>query len=1355
MHDIINKITPRWRRLAHIGHLTVMAHPRLLYFTLKGALIALAVILLIGAAAVIGATFGGISFRRTNELEHDVNQLEKAIESMATSDLQAQAAPPSASRFPSFPSSSSAPVWPGNCPSGGMPSLCVATAANAACCTANSAAIHSLDLRVDSLETTVANIDADISGLANDLADLADDVSDLSGVVGQLSGEVSDLSGVVSQLVGDVSDLSDELDELADDLAAVNATTHSLVNGSVSDYAYVSHRTPLSCLGVLEYAERIYSARYHNLTWVIVHVPLDDWTGASPVKHFSLPDVVTLQPTALTADEFFEAIIGLAMRSYIQCMPAFRTLNAFDDAQGGGRRLDDGTKHVFGRIAQLLRGMASDVAPDYTFYGQNISLDRLLAARLSVDLLVSLDTWVNHPNIFAEQFVFSQYYSGNKHSKISLVLHWDIFQDYYVSWEPMIWGFSYALTQWPRSLPPNLVWTAEQKEALYLVPEIQAAASAIWREAANLMTEATDKYFNPVYMLDPNLAVIFSDAVDPEGVPAQSDQTAALWLSAANQIDLRGWRTPAPGAHDGSMFADFRKLDVTDNAGNPVLRYEGSASSQVLFYTLPQVMTELLGAVEAEKVISKWEYAWNYICRPQVKRFADAVVARMTPAHMSNDHYTGHWRGAHRHVSLVERNTSTGRAIAYRVPYSDANPTGPQLRIPLSPASNAAFASAQAGALGTTTSALTARFVDAQAKIADIEQWLASDLENSVAAHVGDIYLVLRKSNHSLGISAGNPYTDVNQIMTNYAADENVVQPYGQPNDIVEMVSRSGSELASLFFDIRELLADQLVKERYAQFGFASAASAGLYKTNSTGVSVTLEIVQDFAQQSSRTEAKSDLDCLGRHYGYTTTGAVNASEPDAPIDYVYHNCMDYIYRQHYAIDNSQPLVPSNRFDPVTGLAFYQYTNLDDGVRRAAFLTSFRALEATTRAQLNTGKRGTYMRFKMDRNLQTLARYVVDTAVVNNLLPADFNEEYFGSTVIKSWDPASIAATGPQRVAYRVRGQLSGSANSGTSVDFVRQYVNITISFTTIVPFVATSHLGTMLHEGALGHGFDRVPNLIDVLRGKAPVTGWPTTANTVGILDDSGIYNYGLPTPSAGSLGEGWATLGEIIGVVNHYYVKFDEAGNPIPGSQDTSAALNAIISLARIAARQVSAVGTNFARHAWSFNRLLTTFKSLTGFATFTTVDFIDRFYLHPMQQTSYANGFITNVGLISYLTNRLASECYCFDLSKFIEFRITRTDYIAGASLFEVATQNIYTFRTDNLLPCPGAPPCTKKRSIDAGSQAVRGARSWTADQMPALPEGKTIDFEQLLPAKTMQTLANSTLPTWLMFERRPDVV
>lgn len=1122
-------------------------------------------------------------------------------------------------------------------------------------------------------------------------------------------------------------------EENSNRIGEVNDTVSSIVNGSASDYFYETHRTPLACRDVLQMADNIVTARYFNLSWMTINVPLDDWTGGSVLDRFELPALVLLRPTNMTADEFFESIVALAMRAYIQCIPAGRSQFGQDDALDSGRLHDEHASPVFGGMARLLGKIAGDVDAAYLFRGEPVSLDRVLAARLAIDILRSMEEWFSNPDLMTEQITFSQYYSGNKHRYVNQVMHWDIFQDGFVSWMGEIWGLQGIPMFLSRTFPLQFISDTE-REALLLAPESVAASSRYWAMAAENERDAIDYYFNPVYFLDPNLAVVFINDTDPEGLPRQFDQTAAMWIGQGNQINLNYWRPASPSNTKKSFLSSFRDLDVECDSGCPLLRFTGTPPNSVLYFSVPEVLTYLFGAEGAETLIAKWEYVWDNKMLPEIRRFADATLERMTPAHMSNDHYTGHWRGAHRYVSLVERNTTTGRATAYQVPYSDSNPNGPQLRIPMDSSQNAAFATSQALLLGTTEANLLARFADAQDKIAGLERWIASDLENAVAAHVGDTYLVLQKNNRSLGISAGTPYDDVNEIISNYVASEKIVDPYGQSNDIVELVSQSGEQLAELFFDLRELLADELVKERYTTFGFASAATAGLYKLNLTGDNITLEIVQAYSQDSAIQDARSDIDCLGRHYGFNADGTVNASEPVAPANYVYINCMDYVYAQHYAIDNSLPLTPSNIYDPVTGKPKYQYTDVGDTVRRAAFLNTFRALEATTAGQIQT-KRGSYMRFKVDHHFQTLARYVVNTAVANNLLSESFNNEYFNSTVIKTFDPATIAATGPERVVYRVRGQLSGSANSGTGVDLVRKFVNISIGFTTIIPFVATSELGTMLHEGALGHGFDRVPNLVDFLRGVVPVTGWPTTANSPGVLGD-GILGYNIPVPAAASLGEGWATLGEIIGIVNQYYVQFDDDGNVIPGSQDTVAALNAIISLSRIAARQFCAMGINFARNAWSFNRLVTTFKKQTGFNTQTAVNFVDRFYLHPMQQTSYANGFITNVGLISYLTNALAAECYCFDLSKFVEFRITRTDYIAGASLFEIATQNIYTFRTDDLLPCPDAPPCLKKkRSLAAApaSQQVRGTRKWHTNHVSTRAEHEALDFDTLMPVKT----------------------
>jgi hypothetical protein len=1233
------------------------------------------IILLVATALVVGGviagiTLGGVAVDNDGSLSHKLRNLRRVL----------------------FPG----PTNESSCPAGGIPGLCTATAANAACCAANSAAIDVLEGRVD-------NAEDDIDGLSDAVDSLEDDVDDLAGADSALNNSIN----------------------------AVNTTVHSIVNGSVADYQHVTHRTLLPCREVLRIADDIVTARYNNLSWMSVLVPLDDWTGGSVVDRFELPPLVKLVPAEQTPDEFFEAIIALSMRAYIQCVPTGRSMYGQDDAQDAGRLHDEHAPEVFGGITELMRKITGDVDDDYNFYGEAVSLDHVLAMRLAIDMLASLTEWFRNDSLMTEQITFSQYYSGNKHRYVSQVLHWDIFQSAYVSWVPEIWGIQGLTMYWPNTLPLSF-WSATEVEALLLAPEAVAASGRLWARAADNERAAIDSYFNPIYFLDPNQAVVFINSTDPEGLARQPDQTAFLWIGQGNQLDLSFWQPPVAGP-PRSFLRKFKDLEVNDDSGNPVLVYKHTGGNAAIYFSFMDALNYHFAPATAAELSDRWAYAWDNHVLPEVKRFAAAVNARYTPAHMSNDHYTGHWRGGHRLVTLVERNATSGRATAYRVPYNDANPTGPQLRIPILPADNAAYAALQAPSLSTTTGALTSRFVAAQAKIADLERWLASDLENAVAAHVGDIYLVLQKNNRSLGIAAGSPYTDVQQIINNYVAQENVVESYGQPKDLVELVSQSGAQLADLFFDIRELLADQLVKERYASFGFASSASAGLYKLNTTGQNITLELVQAYSQNSAQEDAKSDIDCLGRHYGYTSTGAVNSSEPAAPAPYVYHNCMDYIYAQHYAINTALPMVPTNIYDPVTGKAKYQYTDVGDTTRRTAFLNAFRALEATTGGQLQT-KRGTYMRFKVDHHFQTLARHVVNTAVANKLLSQSFNDEYFNSTVIKTFDPATIAATGPERVVYRVRGQLSGSANSGTGVDLQRKFVNITIAFTTVIPFVATSELGTMLHEGALGHGFDRVPNLVDFLRGIVPVTGWPTTTLSPGILDD-GVASYNIPGPSAASLGEGWATLGEVIGMINKYYVMFDGQGNVIPNTQDTVAALNAIISLSRIAARQYCAMGVNFARNAWSFNRLVDTFKKQTGFSTQTAINFVDRFYLHPMQQTSYANGFITNVGLISYISNRLADECYCFDLAKFIEFRITRTDYIAGGSLLEIATQNIYTFRTDDLLPCPGAPPCVAKRN-DAEEESrvvvAPGKRMWHHSQIKARAEHEALSLDELLPIK-----------------------
>jgi hypothetical protein len=225
-------------------------------------------------------------------------------------------------------------------------------------------------------------------------------------------------------------------------------------------------------------------------------------------------------------------------------------------------------------------------------------------------------------------------------------------------------------------------------------------------------------------------------------------------------------------------------------------------------------------------------------------------------------------------------------------------------------------------------------------------------------------------------------------------------------------------------------------------------------------------------------------------------------------------------------------------------------------------------------------------------------------------------------------------------------------------------------------------IGTVLHEGSLGHGFDDLPNAYNSLSG---IPAEKSILSSGDLFDDhttqvSGTY---FNSPGYAMVSEGWATFGEIVGIDRGLYVYVNDAGEVDRDADgnvivNTAAIMLGLNSLSRIGSRQIVDTGMNEARFAYSFNRAIqeqyenTRIARTNGFFR----SMMNRFLVSPNQQTTYASGLVTNLGLQAFVRNRCAELNRTFMFSSFVEFRIDRTDYLIGSDLFAIADLEIDRF-------------------------------------------------------------------------------
>lgn len=461
-----------------------------------------------------------------------------------------------------------------------------------------------------------------------------------------------------------------------------------------------------------------------------------------------------------------------------------------------------------------------------------------------------------------------------------------------------------------------------------------------------------------------------------------------------------------------------------------------------------------------------------------------------------------------------------------------------------------------------------------------------------------------------------------------------------------------------------------------------------------------------------------------RYVAPDVTRVEDEDDPDNPsldtvtihskLKYTYQE-FDYIYRHHYAVDPEAPLSSDNDSDPNRGNGerLYQWADDED----VNFIAAFRRREVLTSNDLEPEsvgavflgpdltpggdeytKSGTYYRWKADWIFQKLSGFVIVNAVQQKLLPPLFVQQYFSSTFEDTnGDTCGFGLAdipeGEIRSRFRLGGQTGGSANSSSGPSLQLNRYQVFIRLTTTNPAGPFPNLVSQnqlfLHEGALGHGFDGLPDGVDFLREIDNPLSWVTNVNNNGGFKTPpfGVYTYPHIASGYATLGEGWATYGEILGVIKGLTVDFDEVGCPLPaGNLNLVAAFNGMVDLSRVSGRQVVDVGMNSSKYAWTFYHSVSEFNRITDLPIGTTADFYMRFIGHPTQQTTYASGLVTNLGILSTLAAEAESRDCVVDEPEFNQFRITRTDYILGAPLSRIVLDNIDPFlKTPDGQDCP----------------------------------------------------------------------
>lgn len=1035
--------------------------------------------------------------------------------------------------------------------------------------------------------------------------------------------------------------------------------THTSILGEVR----TDLRDQFRVTDLVDLMNKVVSAYFSNDRDVFLTIPDFSWTGQDPIPTQTNLPKKTINVSELTADDLLEIVLSLGALIYYENEDLGRLGYLSTDILNTGFP-GQGDQAASTQAGIIVTQLLLDRINSGELTGQDIT--RELGIRLMNSYFKTLYNFYVNPLYFF-QSSWTQLYSAVSHKYYNLFFNADS-SSYLSDYMSFSWNISLLQFTDPAE-------TGVNADRIRLLPKLLMSDVRSMKKVIEYERAGIDTYFWVKLFVDPLNSRVTDEPFDVEGVPRPEALTETGTEPYLTEVVYPDFIAKIGDDQTDTLAVPFRQLRALDNEGSVHLSYKDIPDDGL--YGLETLIKYPLGEEEGEKLICEVATIWDNLLIPLFKEYRQVLQERADQA--QDQDYMGAWRAKIPVVELVNRDAE-GFAESYVIPLN-----GVSVAVPRDPATNTASARSQAAATGINQQTLLNFFRKTQGDIAEMDKWLLDSLENAMDAHEGDDFLLLRKRNLDRNILSGNPYASIDDIFANYSSETQEVDNSVDGRTLADLTYRSGLALNDFFYDIKEYLANIHVKNNFAQYGFSTEAAAGLLRINNAGQVITYQqVVADV--QAATLDNLSDLQVIGRHYGYTVNGDIVPGEwivPGVTLRYTFQE-FDYIYRQHYAIDTNAPLTPQNRFDPVTGKEYYQYTDPGDEERRNAFVSAFAAFETTTGSQIRAGKLGSYNRWKFDYEFQKIAKYVIDTAAEKGLLPPEFVDRYYTPYIVDTNDPPPVAPD--IRLTFRIRGGITSAVNAGMNVNRAQRFIQVTVLFPTLNPAGESSmraNLGIILHEGALGHGFDNVPNAIDTILGVPIEVSWLTNVNnSYGFYDE----NFFLTTPNLGpgltTLGEGWATFGEILGIqFGYYFLVFNAAGEIEVDETNIIPALYGMITLSRIAARQVVAIGLNFSKYAWTFYRMVNTFEEMSNIPINDSRGFHQRFVLHPMQQTPYAAGLITNLALVGLLTEQVEAAGCEFDLAKFIEFRILRTDYILGATLLEIAQRELDTFKKN----CP----------------------------------------------------------------------
>lgn len=989
-------------------------------------------------------------------------------------------------------------------------------------------------------------------------------------------------------------------------------------------------------------------------------LPVWSWTGNDPFPTRSNLPVDKVQISSMTDDELAEHVISLVGLLMMEVDPSART-GLYSNDIGNIEPFKPGQDVYLTQAVEAMQLLVD----------KNANQEIALSETRSIALLLGITHMKSLARFYGDE---NYHYSNNFLQNYSSVMHkhYNQLQESYLAFIGVLssgnaWlNFAAA----PASLIPLL--DLNDVNARMFVEALKFDKRQL-EKMVQAEQEGVDNYYWPKIFVDTLNSTILTEEYDVE----RNKRDPALSLEIYNfpgQIMIYDWLEQS--------VADFTALDVAAPLGIPgVFSYNGFPPFDIIGIA-PFIQT--IAPKIADEVLLEAGEIWDNELKPLYQQLLTLSEIRRAQAH--DDAYTGSWRAKIPEVVRVMRNKD-GTAKSVIVKTNDASGN---LNVPIG---------------GPLSDKPAIRKV--QEGIAEMDKWFNDNLANAQTLHDGDKLNLLYKVDESRGacgdITGTDRYGDIDEVIANYSTRELVVGANGD-GELADLVYQSGFAIARFLYDLREVTADLYIKEKWQEYNFADQASAGVCRVNAQGEEITYERVRDEISAAVPNGFEtSDVNRLGRHYGYDAAGnQIPAEWSNGELNYAFSapdingdlKTFDYVYRQHYAVDPNMPLkfdaanpmdpAQSNIFDPQTGKMFYQYTDAGDSTRRGQFLDEFSALEVLSDGGAKAGQKGTYYRWKLDFMFQKISAFVIAKAPTPevNLLPGDFVQEYYGSTFVDTNGDTcgfNLVKDKPEILRFRIIGQLGGSANSGTSVDPGDKTVDINVRLVTLAPHRDRQpiyQLSLMLHEGSLGHGFDNVPNNMDFLRGIDSQLSWLTNVNSNGIVGEGGVASYPVTGPGVGTLFEGWATYGEVLGAFKGLIVNFDDNGCPVDGDVNLAAQFFGLVELSRLGGRQVVSVGMNYSKYAWTFYKSVNEFTRLTDIPVEAGTDFHMRFIGHPTQQTTYAAGLITNLGVLAKIRDAAQAEGCAIKEEEFNKFRITRTDYILGAPLNQIVEDNLDIF-------------------------------------------------------------------------------